>query len=433
MLSVRNVILISLATLLLSVAAATFALMGPPDSGGAAADSYGTLREGHRAVYELLAEMQVPVQRRIEPPTPDLSDDATIILWMPHDDLVANEPSYLQQLIPWIERGGRLVVAVPPAERGGPFKQAQLKMREKLVDIFDALNLDGVRVISTAPNQSDDRRERLRRSFEELAGLHEFRFTMVGPALTGSFESSKDRVRTLEIPLENVGGLEIDKFADASGTIQYSLRGGKRWTLAARFPRGKGEIVVVGEPLLLMNASLAKSDNAVLAFDLLANGRSMVVFDEFYHGLSVRGNVLWLLTKSTYSLVAFALAGLVALELWRRAALLGPPLNATSKSRRTILEYIEAMGHFLNRSRGCRHFLLNEVRQGSLRLIGERLGLPAAAHDVIKIGVSLEKVSPRDAQRFRQAMQDVDAALAEGSSLSERQAVLALQRISRCL
>jgi len=433
MLSVRNVILLALAVCLLSVMAATLALMGPPDSGGVAADSYGTLREGHRGVYELLSEMHVPVQRRIEPPASDLPDDATFVLWAPHADLVANEPSYVQQLIPWIERGGRLVVAVAPSDRGSAFQRARFESREKVGNIFDALKLEGVRTTSTEPRQPDDQDEGLQRSLEELAGLREVRFTMIGPTLTGLFEISKDRVKSLQVPLEEVGGLEVDKFAKDSGTIRYRLPSGKQWTLAARFVRGNGDIIVFGEPLMLTNFSLAKSDNAVLAFDLLANGRSQVVFDEFYHGLSVRGNVLWLLTKSTYALVTFALVVLVGLELWRRAVLLGPPLNAIPPSRRTILEYIDAMAHFLNRSRGSRRYLLSEVRLGSLRRLGERLGLPAASHDVTRISASLEKVSRHDAERFRRAMEQLDAALAAGKSSSESQAVRALQRISRCL
>ncbi|MEI8020983.1 MAG: hypothetical protein WCH39_22450, partial [Schlesneria sp.] len=68
MLSARNAILIALAVFLLSLVAGTFSLLGPPDSNGAAVDSYGTRRDGFRAAFELLKAFDVSVERRIEPP-----------------------------------------------------------------------------------------------------------------------------------------------------------------------------------------------------------------------------------------------------------------------------------------------------------------------------------------------------------------------------
>ena len=65
MLSVRNAILAALVLLLIVFIGGAVNLTGEPDSGGAAADSYGTHRDGYRATVELLAEFGVPVERRI--------------------------------------------------------------------------------------------------------------------------------------------------------------------------------------------------------------------------------------------------------------------------------------------------------------------------------------------------------------------------------
>ena len=81
MLSARNAVLAALAVFALSIIAGTISLMGPPDSNGAAVDSYGTRRDGYRAMYELLSAFNVPVERRIEPPSPDLPTSTTLVLW----------------------------------------------------------------------------------------------------------------------------------------------------------------------------------------------------------------------------------------------------------------------------------------------------------------------------------------------------------------
>ena len=450
MLSARNAVLAALAVFALSMIAGTISLMGPPDSHGAAVDSYGTHRDGYRAVFELLSAFDVPVERRIDPPSPDLPTSATLVLWMPHDDLIANEPAYLERLLPWVERGGRLVVAVQPPGRNWLSTVMQANSRGKGTDIWTTLKLKGVRPVSISLGESADdqaraaarpekfdsntaRREEIRRAMEETMGLHPVQFTTVATRVSGAFERSSDRVRSLQFPTEELAGLEIDDSQATRGVIECIRPNGDPWTVAASFERGQGEIVVVGEPMLLMNASLGQADNSSLAFDLLASGGRSVVFDEFYHGLSVRGNPLWLLTKSSYAVVTLAIVGLLALELWRRAILLGPPLDAPTKTRRTIIEYIEAMARFLNRARGSRRFLLAEVRGGVLHTVGHRLGLSPSKHHPDAIAAKMSKRSPREADQFREALRQLDAALVPGSAPSESEAVRLLQRISRSL
>ena len=449
MLSARNAILIALAVFLLSLVAGTISLMGPPNSNGAAVDSYGTRRDGFRAAFELLSAFDVTVERRIEPPSPDLPTSTTLVLWVPHDDLVANEPVYLERLIPWVERGGRLVVAVPPHERDWAAAAMRANLEGDTGDIFSAVKLAGVQSIAISLKATNDqksstkppidfhsetaRRKQLRRSLEEAIGMHPIEFTTSTATVSGSFDKLHDRVRRLQIPTENVGGLKISEAFKPTGKIEMERPGGERWTIAAAFQRGQGEIVVVAEPMLLMNASLGQADNGAFAYDLLANDGRRVLFDEFYHGLSVRGNALWLLTKSTYATVAMAIVLLLGLDLWRRAIVLGPPLEPSTANRRTIIEYIEAMARFLNRGRGCRPFVLREVRAGVLRTISSRFGTSQAVHDPEVIASTMAKRSPKEADQFRQAMKLLDAALVKGNSLSESEAVRVLQRISRCL
>ena len=450
MLSARNAILTALAVFAFSMIAGTVSLMGPPDSQGAAVDSYGTRRDGYRAVFELLTAFDVPVERRIEPPSPDMPTSSTLVLWQPHDDLIANEPAYLERLLPWVERGGRLVVAVPPSGRNWLTTVMQAESHKKGNDLWSTLKLDGVLPVSIALNETAneqtravelprkfhsaaERREEIRRAIEESMGHHRVEFTTVDVKMSGDLEWLSERVQRLQFPTEELGGLTITDSQTPRGLIEGIRPNGAPWTVAASFERGQGEIVVVGEPMLLMNASLGEADNGVLAFDLLASDGRRIVLDEFYHGLSVRGNPLWLLTKSSYAVVTIALVGLLALQLWRLAILLGPPLEVPIRTRRTIIEYIEAMARFLNRARGSRRFLLSEVRGGVLHTVGHRLGLAPSKHDPDAIATKMSRRSPPEADQFREVMRQLDHVVAPGSSLSESEAIRLLQRISSCL
>ena len=151
------------------------------------------------------------------------------------------------------------------------------------------------------------------------------------------------------------------------GTITFEGPGGGEQVLAAAYHRGKGEVVVVASPAIAENGLITRHDNSVLAVHLLAAPGRPVVFDEFYHGLTLRGNPLWLFTQRGYAATTLCLLALIGLWIWREAVFLGPPLAPETQSRRSIGEYVDAMARFLNRGGSSQAFLLREVRSGVLR------------------------------------------------------------------
>lgn len=439
MFTVRRAITASVVVCVAAVLLGIYSATGAPDSGGAATDSYGTRWSGYRATYELLGELGTAVDRRFAPPSPELPTPTTFVLWLPSESIVANEPSYLKRMLEWVEQGGRIVVA--PAHAGNSFKLSLKK--EAPVDVLGALGLSHVRVTGRSvmeiagPEERLSRRarhERLRRTaeapWEELSSADPIDFYNFTPTAIGTFESGLARVKKLNRPRESTSEIIISGSKDAAaGTL---LDGDK--ILAASFARGKGEIVVVGESSLLMNVRLAAADNAVFAYDLLtADGTRGVVFDEFYHGLSVRGNPLWLLTHSRYWVAT--LVGITAMTLFllRRGMILGPPLEALPKSRRSLSEYVEAMSHLFHRGRGKIPFLLSEVRAGALRTLAERYNLAAGEHVSDSIAVAIGRRSPADADRFRQAYSNLEEARKRGRTCTPLEALKAIQGITRCL
>ena len=129
---------------------------------------------------------------------------------------------------------------------------------------------------------------------------------------------------------------------------------------------------------------LAKADNSVLAARLLAPKGRASSFDEFYHGLAVRGNPLYLLTRPGFAAVTLGILLGVGVWTWRQAVFLGPPLVDPEPSRRDIGEYIDAMGDFFRRGPGHRRFLVREVRDGVLQQLCQELKLPPDKLDVTR-------------------------------------------------
>jgi hypothetical protein len=206
---------------------------------------------------------------------------------------------------------------------------------------------------------------------------------------------------------------------------------GRPQILAAIYPRGRGTIAVLSDARLAQNTLLGRDDNAVLVAHLLADPGRPVVFDEFYHGRTVRSNPLWLATRFPYNALALSVLGTTLLVGWRAARVLGPPLPRRVRSRRTLAEYIDAMSRLLNRSKRPVPYLLGELRHGLLWRIRRELGLPPGREDVNKLLPVLARRDPLLADNLRQALEAIDQLLQSPSPRSA-DVTATLAKVSRC-
>ncbi len=441
MLTPRHVIFASIAVLTISLVWGVVSLMGEPDSGGRGSDSYGVRRDGQRGLYETLSELGLPVRRSVEPPGGKRQTDSTVVLWGPQPMLVAYEPRHLQRLAEWVKEGGRVVVA--------PSQVSEMMMVTEELENFDttiweALGLEGVAIdelsqrdlpLAEEAAEPERRNEgtagQLRELMGELAAADGPRVEVEVEA-TGSLESFAADVRTITVPGKSLYVVASRKRRPAGQLTFRDVVGAKR-TLAAAYEIGRGEIIVVGDPMLFNNYALGHSDNSVLAAHLLFDGERTAVFDEFYHGLSVRGNPFWLLTRPGYALLVAALLLCVGVVTWREAILIGPPLTSPDPSRRTMAEYVDAMSRFFNRGRRTRPFLLESVRDGALRRIAAEHGISHPKLDVDQIAAAVARRNPERAQRLRAAAADVDALLSKQDKGSESETVRAIAAMSACV
>jgi hypothetical protein len=459
MLTARNFVALTIAIAVVSIAWGFVSLNETPDSGGLGKDSYGTRAHGQRAQFEILADLGIPVERSLAPPTAVIGRQVTLVLWKPQPDLVQIEPAYLRALANWVDDGGRVVVAPDsrePAPRRVGLTGRSLKQPETTV--LGELGLPQV-AIHTVNLQSgtggtaDDARHSsslpiagnpsnhaegsddidFQRVRDLLVGASQAVSTRaVAARLTGAFSEFEGQISTIEVPDRELQVIDVGESAP-DGTIAIEDQQGNEQIVAALFHRGKGELVVVGCPAIAENFLVARHDNGVLVAHLLAAPGRPVVFDEFYHGLTLRGNPLWLFSQQGYAATALCFLLLIGLWIWREAVFLGPPLDQTAKSRRSIGEYVEAMARFFNRGAKSQPFLLREVRQGVLHSVRNELRLPPAREQVEELAAVLARRDPRRARELIDAVSGVDEALSGNQPVREAAAVELFKRMSNCL
>ena len=459
MLTARNFVALTIVIAVVSLAWACLELAQPPDSGGLGRDSYGTRVHGQRGLFEILTGLGIPVERILGPPTAVVGREVTLVLWKPQPDLVQVEPAYLHALAEWVENGGRVVVA--PDGRHAASRPLGLSGRDGYTresTVLGELGLATVRVRTinlesaekgpkadstglssdgqaseTATNRDESQDDDVRRIRELLTGTARPIVTRaVTVTAAGVLSPLRELVSTIEVPAEKLQVLSVGASAP-DGTIIFHDPAGSEQILAAVYHRGKGELVVVASPAIAENRLIARHDNSVLAVQLLAVPARPVVFDEFYHGLTIRGNPLWLFTQRGYAATTLCLLTVIGLWIWREAVFLGPPLAPQAQSRRSIGEYVDAMARFLNRGGSSQAFLLREVRSGVLHAVRDELHLPPLRDHVDELAAVLARRDPRRARQLIEAVGAVDEALSRKVVLRESVAEDLFKRMSRCL
>jgi hypothetical protein len=459
MLTGRNVIVAVLTIAGISLLASAVSLFRPPDNGGLGGDSYGVRSHGYRALIELLKALDVPTERLLVPPDAVAGRDATLVLWKPNASLVELEPIYLRRVSDWVRGGGRVVLA---PDRRSALEQASATfggMRRRPTSgeppksIFDELALEGVTtetiaLTSSKPattNDSDSEQETpAKRSDsgvfdEELEMLRKLArggdalapTKTVNVELSGSLQALSD-VRSLTLPETDLNVVK-EGSTPPDGRLTIRDAEGTEHTLVAAWRLGQGEVIVVGSPLVAENLLLGRDDNSVLMTRLLAAPGRTVVFDEFYHGLTIRGNPFWLLSRPGYLTVALFLTAATGIWIWRASQFLGPPLEQAPVSRRSIGEYIDAMARFLQRGRSSAPTMLRSVRNGVLHSIAAELGLPAGHEHVEEVAAALARRDPGRSRRLVEAIAQVDRVLESGAKLREAEVVQLFRGMSNCL
>ena len=443
MLTGRNVLVATLTIAAVSLVSATWSLTstGANELGG---NSFGVRAHGLRGLFEILEELDVATERVVGPPTEALSADATLAFLGPDPDLVGVEPAYLLDIADWVRGGGRLVYAPRYGE------SIWLSGEQRLDDsdlpaprsFLELMGITGVQfsvvddaesetIEPSAPQAWVEEPE-----FDELFG-NAFVGTEASPVhalpvhTEGVWTRFGKSVTTLAVPRYDLQVLMLGD-VPSRARITMDSASDEPVALAASFAVGKGEVVVLSDQTIAQNRFVSEEDNAVLLVDLLAGEEGAVVFDEFYHGLTARGNPLVLLRRPAFTLLLVLLCATFGVYAWRHCIRLGAPLPPKEAERRSLSEYVEAMARLFAGARDRTPFLIRENRDGVLRMLRDELGLSPSKHAVADIHTILTQRDPHRAERFLASMGRLEE-LAAQRRPTEREALEALQRATDCL
>ena len=470
--SPRSAIIVAVLLCVVVITTATLSTLAPPDSGGVGRDSYGVEAHGYRGLFDTLAALGIPAVRQLAPPSPQVPG-ATFVLLGPSRTILGYNSTYITSLRPWVEQGGRLVVAATPKnwqvrsddDGGDDNGKSPIRRRGpednpvvRPVLLPEILGLDGVVIEdrgsrlpgATPPGDDSSLIARGRRGVEEaLAGSGERKIWLSDVVSSGNWSSLSAEVRQVALPVNRRYELVITPPTSGLPALEpvatlctTGAGGGAAETpagtsadgrmIAGEFAVGKGSIVVIADPSLLANRYLGEADNAVAAVRLVAPREERVVIDEFFHGLGPRGNSLSLLTRPGYAVLALGLLGAVLLTVWREGTRLGPPIADRPVSRRGIGEYLDAMGHLLSRGRRDRAGIVAEVRDGVLRELNVRVGLPPEHVDLDQLQGKLARRDPIRARHVVDTIRAVDRDVGR-SDWSTSQTLNTIRRLTACL
>jgi hypothetical protein len=455
MLTTRNVVIVVILVVLISLVSASISLLRSPSAIVTGRDSYGTHSYGFRGLYETLGELNIPVSRELVPPDGLLHRQLTLAVFEPDPMILTMEPSYLRAVGKWVEEGGSVVVApavANPARFGWglPDWPPKTPLEElSLTEVDTVILHTGEEVPDEEPDNKTSKTASRQKSKEKpkqkskrsrdaqdvldfaIGQKPDMSVSIVRATMDGEFATRFPHGLQLAVPTKNLRVILELKKISGSHVRAVLEPGGQPQILAAIYPHGSGQVAVLSDARLAQNALLGRDDNAVLVTHLLVDPHRPVVFDEFYHGRTVRSNPLWLAVRFPYNALALSALAATLLVGWRAARAIGPPVPKRERSRRTLAEYIDAMSRLLNRSRRPVPYLLGELRQGLLWRIRRELGLPFGPDDPSKLLQVLARRDPLLADDLRQALDAIDQTLQSPSPRSA-DVTATLAKVPRC-
>jgi hypothetical protein len=206
-------------------------------------------------------------------------------------------------------------------------------------------------------------------------------------------------------------------------------------SLLVDYAYGLGRVVVLSDPYIVSNAGLNRSDNLLLAANVVTGGggrAGRIAFDEFHQGFGSARNRFFAYFAGTPILWFFAQGAFIALAVvWTRGRRFARPLPAPHVDRRSKLEYVASMAE-LQQSARAYDLAVENIYGRTRRALARYAGAgPDASPSELAERVAAR--SGRDARPLEALLRECEDAVA-GSPLSARKAlslVVALRELER--
>lgn len=200
---------------------------------------------------------------------------------------------------------------------------------------------------------------------------------------------------------------------------------------------GRGLFILLSDSSFLANGQIGKSDNSILATNLVCYARSNargreVVFDEYHQGsghhaggFSVLSKLLFT-TPAGWAVLSLTVAGV--LYLIYKGRRFGSRRDIERKQRRSKLDYIYSVGATY-RAASANRLTLELVHNWLKRKMTDLTGLAHNAPNGI-IAAALSRRTGAESERYKEVLDRCDRLLAR-TRLSQRDLLLAMKQLTR--
>jgi hypothetical protein len=200
-----------------------------------------------------------------------------------------------------------------------------------------------------------------------------------------------------------------------------------RGALLADYPRGDGRIVILSDPFIVANNGLSRADNLQLALNVVAGSGGLIAFDEYHQGHGIARNEMLAYFEGTPVLAAVGQATLIVLlVLWTRGRRFARPLPLARVDRRSSLEFVASMAELQQRARAF-DLAIENIYTRTRRVLVRYAGV---AHNSTRteIAARVAARSSVDREKLETLMRDCEEAI-NGTPISARRSLELITRL----
>lgn len=200
-----------------------------------------------------------------------------------------------------------------------------------------------------------------------------------------------------------------------------------RITLMVDYKYGAGRIIVLSDPFIIANNGINRADNLRLAVNVIAGANDLIAFDEYHHGRFMTHNQIISYFAGTPVLPMLGQLGLMVLvAVWTSGRRFARPLPLPFVDRRSKLEFVASMAELQQRSRAF-DLAIENIYARTRRVLARYAGLDSNAPRAL-IAERVAARSSLNAQELEALMHECEDAMA-GEPLSARRALNLVSRL----
>lgn len=217
----------------------------------------------------------------------------------------------------------------------------------------------------------------------------------------------------------------VDAHAPAPAPVVHLVD--SRGALLADYAYGDGRIIILSDPFIIANSGISRADNLRLAINIIAGTDGLIAFDEYHQGRAITHNQFLSYFEGTPVLAMLGqLCLIVLVVIWTRGRRFARPLPLPFVDRRSKLEFVASMAELQQRARAY-DLAIENIYTRTRRVLARHAGLNSNSPRQ-EIAARVAARSKLNAAELEKLMRDCEDAMA-GEPLGARRALNLVARL----